>query len=100
MSGFGFSGGLPRCFAYWQEFQKCYAKSDKPSECTPQSNDYTECLHHPREIARAAAIQAELNRKIEKAVKEHQKASESKADSVSIGVGLIKREGSEESSSK
>ncbi|KAH6917932.1 hypothetical protein BKA70DRAFT_1245730 [Coprinopsis sp. MPI-PUGE-AT-0042] len=96
-SGFSWSGGRPRCFAFWQEFQKCYAQADVPSECTLKANDYLECLHKPKEQARAAAIEKEYVRQIEKSSKENKKASDAQADSVVVGVGLIKREGSDKS---
>jgi len=74
-SGFGWGGGRSRCFTYWQEFQKCYVQSENPIECRPQSSDYLECLHHPKEIKRAQAIQAEYMRKLEHEVKEGRKAT-------------------------
>jgi hypothetical protein len=29
---------------------QCYAQSDEPVECRPQSEDYLECLHRPKEV--------------------------------------------------
>ncbi|KAF8633168.1 hypothetical protein AX17_004669 [Amanita inopinata Kibby_2008] len=66
-SGFSYGGGRSRCFAYWQDFQKCYIKSDNPVECRPQADDYLECLHRPKEIARAKAVQDEFIRKTQAA---------------------------------
>ncbi|KIM46753.1 hypothetical protein M413DRAFT_440331 [Hebeloma cylindrosporum] len=57
-SGFSYGGGRARCFAYWQEFQQCYIKSDDPVTCVPQKADYLECLHHQKEIKRMQVIQA------------------------------------------
>ncbi|KAF9525075.1 hypothetical protein CPB83DRAFT_860248 [Crepidotus variabilis] len=68
-SGFGWTGGRPRCFVYWQEFQKCYIQTDNPVECRPQSGDYLECLHHTKEIKRAEAVKDEMQRQLE-----HEKA--------------------------
>lgn len=31
-------------------FLKCYAQTDDPVECRPQSEDYLECLHRPKEV--------------------------------------------------
>ncbi|PCH35109.1 hypothetical protein WOLCODRAFT_139745 [Wolfiporia cocos MD-104 SS10] len=90
-SGFGFHGGVPRCFAFWQEFSKCYASSDVPGQCKPQAEDYFECLHHTNEIARAKAIKAEFVRKAEHQVHEGRKAADILADGVIVGVGLIQR---------
>ncbi|TFK26570.1 hypothetical protein FA15DRAFT_270976 [Coprinopsis marcescibilis] len=89
------SGGRPRCFVYWQEFQKCYAQTDSPRECTPSANDYLECLHKPKETARAHAIEKEYLRAVQRATKENKKSSDALADSVIVGVGLINREGTD-----
>ncbi|KAM6503250.1 hypothetical protein JOM56_000193 [Amanita muscaria] len=64
-SGFGFTGGRSRCFTHWQEFQKCYIQSDKPTECRPLADDYLECLHRPKEARpnTAKAVQDEFIRK-------------------------------------
>lgn len=38
-------------FSRWvADFQKCYAGADSPAECTPQKEDYLECLHHTKEV--------------------------------------------------
>lgn len=29
---------------------QCYAQTDTPTECTPQSEDYLECLHHAKAV--------------------------------------------------
>ncbi|KII87787.1 hypothetical protein PLICRDRAFT_42283 [Plicaturopsis crispa FD-325 SS-3] len=88
-SGYGYKGGRSRCFAYWQEFSKCYAETDSPSACRLQADDYLECLHHPQDIARQQAVKAEFLRKAEHQAKEGRKVSESLADGVVVGVGLI-----------
>ncbi|KAF8069125.1 hypothetical protein FPV67DRAFT_1669150 [Lyophyllum atratum] len=98
-SGFGYSGGRSRCFAYWQEFSKCYAQTDNPTACRPQSEDYLECLHHPKEVARAKAVQDEFIRQAEASAKEGQKAADVVADGVIVGLGLIQR-GKEEAGAK
>ena len=36
---------------------QCYAQSENPTECRSQSNDYLECLHHPKEV-RSTVVQA------------------------------------------
>ncbi|TFK32330.1 hypothetical protein BDQ12DRAFT_728754 [Crucibulum laeve] len=95
-SGFGYTGGRSRCFTYWQEFSKCYAQTDAPSECRPQVNDYLECLHHPQEIARAKVVEKELIRKAQSAATEGRKAADILADGAVVGVGLIKRSKEEE----
>ncbi|KAJ2616794.1 hypothetical protein H4S08_000630 [Coemansia sp. RSA 1365] len=58
-SGIGFKG-TNRCFPFWEDYQQCYFSSnDKThSDCSPAREDYLECLHHFKEIARVRAIQA------------------------------------------
>ncbi|VDB91216.1 unnamed protein product [Peniophora sp. CBMAI 1063] len=92
-SGFGYTSGRPRCFVYWQEFSKCYASNDTPSQCNVQAEDYLECLHHTKEIARAKTVQAEFARKAMHHAEEGRKASDILADGVVLGVGLIDRGG-------
>ncbi|KAF8155984.1 hypothetical protein B0H34DRAFT_715684 [Crassisporium funariophilum] len=99
-SGFSWGGGRSRCFTYWQEFQKCYAQTDNPIECRPQSNDYLECLHHPKELKRAQTIQAEFIRKVEHEAKESRKAAEIISGGAIAGVGLIKKGKPEEEGAK
>ncbi|KAF8137464.1 hypothetical protein EV363DRAFT_1581078 [Boletus edulis] len=91
-SGFSYTGGRSRCFAYWQEFQKCYAQVDAPQECKLQAEDYLECLHHRKEIARANAVKAEFIKQAEHQAKEGRKASDVLAEGVIVGVGLIRRD--------
>jgi len=43
--------GRTRCFPFWQEFSKCYAKADTPAECIAQKEDYMECLHRTKEVS-------------------------------------------------
>lgn len=31
--------------------QQCYAQTDTPTECVPQSEDYLECLHHTKAVS-------------------------------------------------
>ncbi|KIL64105.1 hypothetical protein M378DRAFT_163582 [Amanita muscaria Koide BX008] len=95
-SGFGFTGGRSRCFTHWQEFQltQCYIQSDKPTECRPLADDYLECLHRPKEIARAKAVQDEFIRKAKAVAK---KEDRDPAEVIAQGtVGLT--QGQQESS--
>ncbi|KAI0034664.1 hypothetical protein K488DRAFT_83730 [Vararia minispora EC-137] len=91
-SGFGFNGGRPRCFAYWQEFTKCYTQTDSPAACNPQAEDYLECLHHTKEIARAKQVKEQFIKKALAQADEDRKASDIIADGVVLGVGLINRD--------
>ncbi|KAF8691620.1 hypothetical protein AX14_002746 [Amanita brunnescens Koide BX004] len=96
-SGFGYTGGRPRCFTFWHEFQQCYIQSENPKECQPLADDYLECLHKPKEIARAKAVQAEFVRKAEAATKEGRKAADILEEGTIVGVGLIQRGGQQDS---
>ncbi|GAB5589604.1 hypothetical protein Unana1_04504 [Umbelopsis nana] len=83
-SGFGYNGGRGRCFNFWQEFNKCYAMADAPQDCIAQRDDYLECLHHTKEIARATRIKAEELKQADKKRKEEaegRKAADSAAKS-------------------
>ncbi|EIW78430.1 hypothetical protein CONPUDRAFT_128055 [Coniophora puteana RWD-64-598 SS2] len=91
-SGFSYTAGRSRCFTYWQEFSKCYANSDSPSQCRLQADDYLECLHHTKEIARAKTVKAEFIKQAEHHAKEGSKAADILADGVIVGVGLIQRD--------
>ncbi|KAI9189688.1 hypothetical protein H9P43_001121 [Blastocladiella emersonii ATCC 22665] len=61
-SGFALNGGRSRCFAFFQDLQKCYLTADEPNTvCAPFKADYLECLHHRKEVARAKTIAAKAN---------------------------------------
>ncbi|ORX49408.1 hypothetical protein DM01DRAFT_1325568 [Hesseltinella vesiculosa] len=74
-SGFGNDGGRGRCFHFWQDFQKCYASADVPQQCLSQRDDYLECLHHTKEIARVTRIKTE---ELKQAAAKKQATSQSK----------------------
>ncbi|KAI4528910.1 hypothetical protein K523DRAFT_347578 [Schizophyllum commune Tattone D] len=85
-------GGRGRCYPYWQEFLKCYTRTDLPTKCRPASDDYFECLHRTKEIARQETVrnQMVLNAKAEA-------ADALKAHSKSSSAGLISPDASEDS---
>ncbi|KAJ6570873.1 hypothetical protein DFH09DRAFT_411578 [Mycena vulgaris] len=89
MSGYSYTGGPSRCSAYWQEFTKCYADADHATQCGAQRDDYMECLHRTKEVARNEAIQTEYIRKHTQALKDHKKNLDAQADGVPTRVGLI-----------
>ncbi|KNE54869.1 hypothetical protein AMAG_00817 [Allomyces macrogynus ATCC 38327] len=61
-SGFSLTGGRPRCYAFWQDVQKCFLTADEPrTQCAPFKADYFECLHHTKELARASIIAHQAN---------------------------------------
>ncbi len=81
--------GRSRCFAYWQDFQKCYANADSPSECAPQKDDYLECLHHTKEVARAKQVRDHYLAQAAKEAKEHRSQSEIRFSGGMMRVGII-----------
>ncbi|KAJ7512860.1 hypothetical protein B0H11DRAFT_1947713 [Mycena galericulata] len=89
MSGYSYTGGPSRCSAYWQEFTKCYASADYPSQCAFQRDDYLECVHRTKETARAVAVQAEYARQQAQGLRDHKKALDAAADGVPTRVGLV-----------
>ncbi|KAI8865753.1 hypothetical protein GQ42DRAFT_113551, partial [Ramicandelaber brevisporus] len=55
-SGIG-KDGVNRCFPYFQELKKCAVLSDNaPRDCLFQYEDYMECLHERKAMARAAVV--------------------------------------------
>mmetsp|Transcript_33816 Transcript_33816/g.34446 ORF Transcript_33816/g.34446 Transcript_33816/m.34446 type:complete len:80 (+) Transcript_33816:82-321(+) len=59
-SGLGLRGNIGRCFLFYQDFAKCMKVSDTPiADCAPLRDDYLECLHHRKELARKQAIEEE-----------------------------------------
>jgi len=75
------------------EFAKCYAAADTPSQCSYQADDYLECLHHKKEIARAKQIKAHFIQKQQHENKEGSKVAEILAEGVIGSVGLIPQGG-------
>ncbi|KZT60866.1 hypothetical protein CALCODRAFT_70097 [Calocera cornea HHB12733] len=92
-SGFSYSGGPSRCFPFWQEFAKCYAEADYPSQCLLKKEDYVECLHHTQEKTRAKILRYNALKKQQREAAEGKKEADVKATSQPIAVGLIKGTG-------
>eukprot|EP00277_Geminigera_cryophila_P013904 CAMPEP_0179439108 /NCGR_PEP_ID=MMETSP0799-20121207/22752_1 /TAXON_ID=46947 /ORGANISM="Geminigera cryophila, Strain CCMP2564" /LENGTH=79 /DNA_ID=CAMNT_0021221217 /DNA_START=20 /DNA_END=259 /DNA_ORIENTATION=+ len=61
-SGFGSNGGPGRCYAFWDQFSECLKTADTPMTCKLAHEDYLECLHHKKEIARINIILKEAKR--------------------------------------
>ncbi|KAF8477099.1 hypothetical protein BDZ91DRAFT_708670 [Kalaharituber pfeilii] len=61
-SGYGINGGVSRCFPFWQDLLACYVVNTADSnlegrwKCIPQRDDYYECLHHKKEIAKTRVL--------------------------------------------
>ncbi|KAK1921400.1 hypothetical protein DB88DRAFT_500629 [Papiliotrema laurentii] len=91
-SGYGLNGGRSRCFEHWQEFQKCYARAETKGECTLQKEDYLECLHRTKEIARAKEIKAHYLQKQAHESKNQREYAEKAATGIVVGLGLVEKE--------
>ncbi|ORY82891.1 hypothetical protein BCR35DRAFT_290647 [Leucosporidium creatinivorum] len=91
-SGFGYTGGRSRCFPYWQDFQKCYASADTPSQCTLPKEDYLECLHHTKEVSRALTIKSQYLTKTAHELEAKRKEAEVAVESGIMGLGLLTKE--------
>eukprot|EP00297_Palpitomonas_bilix_P019435 CAMPEP_0113896082 /NCGR_PEP_ID=MMETSP0780_2-20120614/17775_1 /TAXON_ID=652834 /ORGANISM="Palpitomonas bilix" /LENGTH=73 /DNA_ID=CAMNT_0000887093 /DNA_START=70 /DNA_END=291 /DNA_ORIENTATION=- /assembly_acc=CAM_ASM_000599 len=61
-SGFGVRGGVGRCYPFWDAFSTCVAESADSKGCIQAREDYLECLHRRKEIARLNEITFEIRR--------------------------------------
>ncbi|KAL5599011.1 uncharacterized protein BROUX77_006044 [Berkeleyomyces rouxiae] len=92
-SGYGLNGGVGRCFPFWQEVLACYvvnsSSEDKESKkkCAPALEDYYECLHNKKEIARVMAMK-QAYRAAEAADRKAMTPSREQIES----LGLIRKE--------
>merc|ERR1711939_894308 len=89
MSGHGYTGGRSRCFGFWQEFSKCHAAADDAKSCGDQKEDYIECLHHNKEIARAMGIKKHYLTTVADKVADRRREAEQQIDSGILGLGLL-----------
>ncbi|KIY68688.1 hypothetical protein CYLTODRAFT_453349 [Cylindrobasidium torrendii FP15055 ss-10] len=71
--------------AYFQEYSKCYAGSVVPQQCKLQADDYMECLHGKKAIARKQKITDEAHKQSQEVLQ--QRIQE---EGPTISVGLIK----------
>ncbi|CAK4706221.1 hypothetical protein LEN26_014562 [Aphanomyces euteiches] len=55
-SGFGFKGTANRCYAFWKDVERCNKEAELPGQCVAAVEDYLECLHHKKELARMNAM--------------------------------------------
>lgn len=55
-------GGTRRCYYEFQTLVACYTAADthNKKQCTPQFDDYDECLHGTKERARARLMMQQL----------------------------------------
>ncbi|KAL9085292.1 MAG: hypothetical protein Q9159_004801 [Coniocarpon cinnabarinum] len=69
-SGYGSAGGPSRCFPFWQEVLACYVVNTSAEDvsgqakCKPALEDYYECLHHKKELAKVRAMQQEYAKRL------------------------------------
>ncbi|KAG7539619.1 hypothetical protein FFLO_03495 [Filobasidium floriforme] len=71
---------------------KCYAGAEDPQECVLTKDDYLECLHRTKEIARAKQIKSHFLQKTATEHSDARKANEESAKGVIVSLGLIKGE--------
>ncbi|KNC51942.1 uncharacterized protein AMSG_08185 [Thecamonas trahens ATCC 50062] len=57
-SQFGVRAGTGRCHQFWKAFEECMDTTTTGTECRLIREDYIECLHHKKEFARAAQVEA------------------------------------------
>lgn len=62
MQPYSRSGGTRRCFYEFQTFMACYTSAETVAkkECTPQFDDYFECLHGYKEREKARLLLQQL----------------------------------------
>lgn len=70
----------------------CYTSNETkgPRECTPQADDYFECLHRPKEKLRAQQIRAEYLKQQSGKAGERTQGVSVKNDSLPEVLGLVK----------
>ncbi|EPS39594.1 hypothetical protein H072_6631 [Dactylellina haptotyla CBS 200.50] len=67
-SGYGNTGGITRCFPFWQDVLACYVmNTSKESDankykCAGYREDYYECLHHTKEINKISKMNEAIKR--------------------------------------
>ncbi|KAJ1983789.1 hypothetical protein H4R33_004624 [Dimargaris cristalligena] len=81
-SGYGYKGPN-RCFAFWQDFLKCYNQADKVTDCNLYREDYFECLHPTKEVQRVKTIIEEADR---------QKKANAQSSEKSNGLNILSKD--------
>ncbi|KIR26139.1 NADH dehydrogenase (ubiquinone) Fe-S protein 5 [Cryptococcus deuterogattii 99/473] len=72
---------------------QCYANAEKPSDCVAPKDDYMECLHNTKEIARAKEVKSHFVQKELQESHDSRKAAEKAATGVIVSLGLVEEEG-------
>ncbi|PWN38726.1 hypothetical protein IE81DRAFT_281644, partial [Ceraceosorus guamensis] len=83
--------GPSRCYANWQEFMSCYASADTPTQCIRPRDDYLECLHHTKEMARAKTIREHWIQRQAHDAKKAREAGEVRATGSIMSLGLVEQ---------
>ncbi|KAJ9125748.1 hypothetical protein QFC24_002532 [Naganishia onofrii] len=68
----------------------CYAGAEDPQECVLQKEDYLECLHRSKEIARAKEIKQHFLQTQAHELGDARKAADVAAKGVIVSLGLVK----------
>ncbi|KAJ1436160.1 hypothetical protein B484DRAFT_311700, partial [Ochromonadaceae sp. CCMP2298] len=59
-SGMGLKGNTGRCFFFFEDFALCMKGADEPLvKCGVLRDDYLECLHSAKKIARAEQVRTQ-----------------------------------------
>lgn len=61
-SGISVNGGTGRCYSLWLGFTECMKDAETPAVCSDNRDDYIECLHHRKEIARMRRVSEEAKK--------------------------------------
>lgn len=64
-SGIGVNGGAGRCYSLWLDFTGCMKDAGTPAACADNKEDYIECLHHRKEMARMRLVAEEAKKQEE-----------------------------------
>ncbi|KAJ9114366.1 hypothetical protein QFC20_001509 [Naganishia adeliensis] len=73
-----------------QASMACYAGAEDPQECVLQKEDYIECLHRTKEIARAKEIKSHFLQQQAHELGDARKAADVAAKGVIVSLGLVK----------
>ena len=63
-SGYGVNAPMGRCYPIFLSLSECAASSKNRDACDELRDDYMECLHHKKEVARLNAVTGERERKL------------------------------------
>ncbi|KAG2387058.1 hypothetical protein C9374_002093 [Naegleria lovaniensis] len=68
-SGYGVRTKNGRCYGLWMDYRSCMYHTDQPKNCSPNLEDFVECLHHYKE--------SEWHKKVERKIYEKRDENQS-----------------------